>query len=105
MTQPDLFTSIVHINENNESSQSHLNNNRIRFSKQCLTLIHAMLNGEKLTSEKAVFQYHIMSPIRRFNDIIEAGIAVRYEWDTEHRYKELSIPEENREQVKNILPK
>lgn len=99
----DYITFPIHGRENNQESQQNLNANRPKFSRQCRTIIEAMLRGEKLTSEVATFNYRIMSPIRRFNDIIEAGVPVRYEWDSDHKYKVMSIDEGKREQVKELV--
>ena len=55
--------------ENNPGSQAHFEANKDRFSKQCKILYEALLNGEKLTTTKALLVYGIGDLRRRVKDL------------------------------------
>jgi hypothetical protein len=58
----------VHENENNLESQTNLDANKVKFSKQCLTVLELLRQGKRLTTLNAP-TYGIRSLPRRIKDL------------------------------------
>ncbi len=75
----------VHLAENSQESQTHLDENRIHFSDQCRKVYNLLMNGEKLTVLDAITNHGISSLPRRILDLIgpehaRTGIAIGNYW-------------------------
>jgi hypothetical protein len=64
------FEAYAH-KENNKESQAHFNNNKILFSKQCGLVYNLLMNGEVLTTRKALIDHNIGDLRRRVKDLID----------------------------------
>ncbi len=74
----------IHEHENNPESQSNLEKNKTRFSKQCLLVLELLLQGKRLTTINAP-SYGILSLPRRIADLREKnGIYVNERWIKPH---------------------
>lgn len=72
----------THTHENNRESLNHLNENRKKFSKQCLLVIDLLNSGEVLTVKGAMIKYNINSLPRRILDIKEKlNIQIPERWN------------------------
>lgn len=58
----------VHQHENNQESKQHLEENRFKFSKQCLKVLELLKQGKVLTTGNAP-KYGIRSLPRRIKDL------------------------------------
>lgn len=73
--QLDLFSPIphgiprVHLKENNQESQEHLDKHRIHFSKQCVKVYELLKSGLRLTVLGAANEHGIMYLPRRIKDL------------------------------------
>jgi hypothetical protein len=75
--QIDFTQPIVH-HENNRESQLHFEANRDRFSAQCKIAFDAMMQGERLTTAKALIEYGIGDLRRRVKDLKDMwGVPVQ----------------------------
>lgn len=88
---PD-FTRAVHVRENNQENEDHLNANRQKFTGQCAIVLSLLQKGIVLSSYSAMTQYHIGHLPRRLKDIRDellrdnpTGIVIedRYEYDSQ----------------------
>lgn len=92
--QIDFTQPIVH-HENNRESQLHFEANRDRFSAQCKIAFDAMMNGERLTTAKALIQYNIGDLRRRVKDLKDMwGVPIETEI-IKGKYKEYFITKTN----------
>jgi len=70
----------IHDNENNSESQEHLEENRERFSLQCLKVLELLRTGKRLTTINAP-TYGILSLPRRIKDLKDKnGIIIDWIW-------------------------
>lgn len=67
--QPKIDFSELHHFENKISNQEHFEANKEKFSNQCRIVYEALLRGEKLTTTKALLDYHIGDLRRRIKDL------------------------------------
>lgn len=90
-TQNEIdFSELQHI-ENNPGSQEHFNQNKEKFSNQCRIVYEALLNGERLTTTKALLKYKIGDLRRRIKDLKDVwNIPIESEM-IEGNYKEYYI--------------
>lgn len=58
----------VHEHENNHESKKHLEENRLKFSQQCLKVLELLQQGKILTTDNAP-KYGIRSLPRRIKDL------------------------------------
>jgi hypothetical protein len=78
----------VHSRENNPESESHLNENRQKFSDQCKKVLSLLQDGVRLTTINAP-SYGILSLPRRIKDLKDYnGIEVKERWLTNPKIKE-----------------
>lgn len=72
----------VHTQENNPESETHLLENKMKFSKQSKTVFDLMMAGKRLTSRSAMIEHHIGHLARRIKDLKDApnNIPVIDEW-------------------------
>lgn len=70
----------VHARENNSASQTFLDFNRPRLSKQCDKVLALLQSGKRLTVRGAMIEHDIGHLPRRIADLKENGIAVRDDW-------------------------
>lgn len=72
----------THVAENNRESLNNLNDNRAKFSKQCLLVIDLINSGEVLTVKSAMIKYNINSLPRRIMDIEQKlNIQIPERWN------------------------
>lgn len=69
----------VHDQENSQESQDHLEENRVKFSKQCLKVWELLRQGKRLTTMNAP-TYGILSLPRRVADLRENGVHIDDQW-------------------------
>ena len=62
------------------STQSHLNENRPRFSEQCQTLYDHMIQFGSITSTDAWIMYGITRGSARMHDLKKNGVEIVDEW-------------------------
>lgn len=79
----DLFTHI----ENNTESQTHFEENKIHFSKQCETVLSLLMRGYEITSYSAMVEHNIGHLARRLKDLKDAGIKISERWNPQARVK------------------
>lgn len=80
----------IHDRENSKEAETFLNENRDKFSNQCLLVLKILYSGVRLTVEDALVKYKIASLPRRIGDIREAGITiVKDEWVKDENGKRL----------------
>ncbi|HEY6436167.1 MAG TPA: helix-turn-helix domain-containing protein [Ignavibacteriaceae bacterium] len=72
----------IHDNENNSESQEHLEENKVKFSKQCAIVLELLKQGKRLTVKSAMNQYGITSLPRRLLDLKEKnGVSnINFVW-------------------------
>jgi len=72
----------VHAAENNRESLNNLNENRKKFSNQCLQVIDLLNSGEVLTVKSAMMNHNINSLPRRIMDIEQRlNIQIPERWN------------------------
>jgi hypothetical protein len=73
----DFTQPLVH-RENNKESQALFEENKDRFSAQCRIAYDAMMQGERLTTAKALIEYGIGDLRRRVKDLKDMwGVPVQ----------------------------
>lgn len=65
------FSFEIHSKENNSESQSILNDQKERLSKNCTIIFEALLRGEKLSGLTITRKYKMLEYRRRIKDIRE----------------------------------
>lgn len=76
----------THAAENNRESLNNLNDNRKKFSKQCLLVIDLLNSGEVLTVKSAMIKHNINSLPRRILDIKEKlNIQIPERWNGNYK--------------------
>lgn len=78
-----------HDQENNSESQSFLQENSHKFSKQCLKVLEVFYSGKKLTCKSALIDYGIGHLPRRLADLKENGVKIEEEWVRDDKGKRL----------------
>jgi len=63
------FTKPLNHRENNYDSQMHFEEHKQHFSNQCKKVYKALLDGERLTTAKALLKYGIGDLRRRVKDL------------------------------------
>lgn len=84
--QPEIdFTKAVHVRENTQPNENHLNANRQKFTGQCAIVLSLLQKGEVLSSYSAMTQWHIGHLARRIKDLKDEakveGIEDQFEMD------------------------
>lgn len=69
---PD-FTSVVHVRENNSSSEAHLNANRRKFTGDCAIVLSLLQKGNVITTKSIYMQWDVSSLPRRIKDLRDEG--------------------------------
>lgn len=69
----------VHARENSAGNQKHLDENRVKFSKQCELVFNLLQSGKRLT-RRGAYEYGIASLERRCADLRMNGIDVKSDW-------------------------
>lgn len=83
----------VHARENSTENQRHLDENRVKFSKQCELVFNLLQSGKRLT-RRGAYEYGIASLERRIKDLRENGIDIQTAWvqiNGKNSYKEYFI--------------
>lgn len=70
----------LHTEENNEESEKHLEENKTKFSQQCLRVLELLRQGKRLTTMNAP-GYGILSLPRRVKDLKDKnGVVISDRW-------------------------
>lgn len=77
--QLDVFET--HQHENNSSSQSHLNENKKHFNKQCEKVYDILMSGTELSVLSAITEERIHSLPRRLLDLKNQGVSISERWN------------------------
>lgn len=67
------WTKTVHVRENKQSNEDHLNANRQKFTGQCAIVLSLLQQGHVLSSYTAMTQWHIGHLPRRIKDLKDEG--------------------------------
>lgn len=78
----------IHDRENSQENENFLNENRQKFSDQCLKVVEYLNQGKRLTVKWAV-NSGIASLPRRIKDLKEGGFNVLDEWVRDGKGKKL----------------
>lgn len=69
---PD-FTKIVHVRENNSTSEAHLNENRRKFTGDCAIVLSLLQKGHVISTKSVYMQWNVSSLPRRIKDLRDEG--------------------------------
>ena len=90
IVQPEI-PFVIHEHENNHESKVHLEENRIKFTRECEKVYRILQTGVRLTVYNALVKYNISSLPRRCLDLKQQGVNIQSEWVTKEgkrKYKE-----------------
>lgn len=76
-TELDFTTHTI---ENNPDSESFLNDNKVKLSKECEKVYELLKQGRQLSVKECVLENITQSLPRRILDLKENGIEVRDMW-------------------------
>lgn len=95
----------IHTDENNDESQRNLEENKARFSDQCVKIYKYLMSGKRMNGDDANDLFSIKHLPRRRKDLTDNGVLLSDEW--KKGMKELFMtPEQikaNRENLALIL--
>ncbi len=79
----------VHTAENSKESETNLEENKVKFSRQCQRVFDILMSGDVLTVYSAIAHHGIGSLPRRIKDLKDSGVSITDTWieNKAHKYK------------------
>lgn len=87
------YTKVVHVRENSQANEDHLNANRYHFVGQCAVLLTLFQQGLRLTTRSAQLQFSIGDFRRRVKDLKDAGVELEWDWSYDKEGKKTRFKE------------
>lgn len=67
------WTQAVHVRENTQTNEDHLNANRRKFTGDCAIILSLLQKGQVITSKGVYMQWNVSSLPRRIKDLRDHG--------------------------------
>lgn len=78
------YTKVIHVRENNQLSEEHLNANRRKFTGDCAIVYSLLQKGMVISTKSIYIQWDVSSLPRRIKDLRDEGgvhIDDQYQFD------------------------